>query len=91
MRDVKEKFRSYGLLKKVLFFNTYAIGLGALYFIIMIIISPLFDTMCDDRWVMDSVILYLKDIGSYIQAAGWGYFMASFALFTPMFSGNKKK
>ncbi|MBP1645219.1 MAG: hypothetical protein H6Q16_794 [Bacteroidetes bacterium] len=91
MRDVKEKFRSYSLLKKILFFNTYAIGLGSLYFIIMIIISPLFDTMCDDRWVMDYVILYLKDSGSYIQAAAWGYLMAAFALFTPIFSGNKKK
>ena len=91
MRDVKEKFRSYSLLKKILFFNSYAIGLGTLYFLISIVISPLFDTMCDDGWVIDSAILYLKDVGSYIQAAGWGYTMAAFALFTPIFSGKKKK
>lgn len=91
MRDVKEKFRSYSLLKKILFFNSYAIGLGTLYFLISIVISPLFDTMGEDKWVIDSAILYLKDVGSYIQAAGWGYIMAAFALFTPIFSGKKKK
>ena len=47
--------------------------------------------MCDDGWVIDSAILYLKDVGSYIQAAGWGYTMAAFALFSPIFSGKKKK
>lgn len=91
MRDVKESFRSYSLLKKILFFNSYAIGLGTLYFLISIVISPLFDTMGEDKWVIDSAILYLKDVGSYIQAAGWGYIMAAFALFTPIFSGKKKK
>lgn len=87
MRDVKEKFKSYSLFKKVLFFNAYAIALGVCYFLIMILLLPIFD----DISFNESLIYYLKDVGSYIQAAGWGYTMAAFALFTPIFSGKKKK
>jgi hypothetical protein len=91
MRDVKEKFKSYSLFKKVLFFNAYAIALGVCYFLIMILLSPIFDALFDDISFNESLIYYLKDVGSYIQAAGWGYTMAAFALFTPIFSGKKKK
>ena len=88
MRDVKEKFKSYSLFKKVLFFNVYAIALGVCYQIIMFIIFPLIETLFDD---IDSLILYFKDFSSYLQSALWGYTMAAFALFTPIFSGKKKK
>ena len=64
MRDVKERFESYSLLKKVLFFNAYAIALGVCYQIIMFLIFPLIETLFDDKEFIDSLILYFKDFGS---------------------------
>ncbi len=91
MRDVKEKFKSYSLFKKVLFFNAYAIALGVCYQIIMFIIFPLIETLFDDIEYIDSLILYFKDFSSYLQSALWGYTMAILALFTPIFSRKEKK
>ncbi len=91
MRDVKEKFKSYSLFKKVLFFNAYAIALGVCYFLIMILLSPIFDALFDDISFNESLIYYFNDFGSYLQSLVWGYFMAVFALFTPFSSGKVKE
>lgn len=87
MRDVKERFKSYSLFKKVLFFNAYAIALGVCYFIIMILLSPIFD----DISFNESLIYYFNDFGSYLQSALWGYTMVVFTLFTPFSSGKEKE
>lgn len=91
MRDVKEKFKSYSLFKKVLFFNAYAIALGVCYFLIMILLSPIFDALFDDISFNESLIYYFNDFGSYLQSALWGYTMVVFTLFTPFSSGKVKE
>lgn len=91
MRDIKERFETYSLFKKILFFNAYAIVLAIVYFITALALSPIFQSPFGDLKFMDSIIYYLNDFGSYIQSLVWGYFMALFALFTPLFSNKTKK
>lgn len=91
MRDVKERFKTYSLFKKILFINAYSILLALVYYIIAFALSPIFQSLFEDLKFTDSIIYYLNDFGSYIQSLVWGYFMAVFALFTPLFSNKTKR
>jgi len=91
MNNFRQKFKSLSLKKKILIFNTYSIMLSVLFFLISLLIFPLFDYLFDGISIFKSLTDYLSSLGSYIIAITWGYTMASLALFTKLLSPKPKK
>ncbi len=92
MRNLRQGFNELSPVKKILFFNLYAITFAILMIITSFIIDPLFNYLFDDEINFEEIIENLTNIEFYLVKIFESYFIIFFILLVlPIFPKTKKE
>lgn len=82
MKNIRQNFKHLSPVKKVLYFNAYAIVFASIFLVLSFIINPLFNDLFDGKPYMESIMENLNSVSFYAVGVVWGYFMTAFTLFS---------
>ena len=82
MKNIRQNFKHLSPVKKVLYFNAYAIVFASIFLVVSFFINPLFNDLFDGKPYMESIMENLNSVSFYAVEVVWGYFMTAFTLFS---------
>ncbi|MFA7082675.1 MAG: hypothetical protein WC135_08700 [Bacteroidales bacterium] len=91
MRNIRQGFNELSTIKKILFFNLYAITFAVLMIISSFIIDPLFNYLFDGEINFEEIIENLTNIEFYLVKIFESYFIIFLVLLVLPISPKSKK
>lgn len=82
MKNIRQNFKYLSPIKKVLYFNAYAIVFAGIFLFISLLINPLVNDLFDGKPYNETIMENLHSISFYAVGIVWGYFMTTFTLFS---------